>query len=83
MAMNKHVNSSLRRPARWALLPALAVVGTLLGLTNAFAFDRQATDDALDNAINYQAARGAGYTGSYAQAPDAGPVYAPRHHRHR
>ena len=81
--MNKHVNLSLRRPARWALLPALAVVGMLAGLTNAFAFDRQATDDALDNAISWQAARSAGYTGSYAQAPYAGPVYAPHHRRHR
>ena len=81
--MNNRVHSSLRRPARWALLPALAVVGMLAGLTNAFAFDRQATDDAINNALSWQAARSAGYTGSYAQAPHAGPVYAPRHHRHR
>jgi hypothetical protein len=59
------------------------VVGTLVGLTNAFAFDQQTTDDAIDNALSWQAARGAGYTDSYAQAPDAGPVYAPRHLRHR
>ncbi len=81
--MKERTNSSIRRPVRWALLPAVATIGVLAGLTSAFAFDRQATDDAIDNALSWQAARGAGYNGSYAQAPYAGPVYAPRHYRHR
>jgi hypothetical protein len=75
--------SSVQRPLRWALLPAVATIGVLAGLPTAFALDRQATDDALDYAISQQqAARGGNYTGSYAQSPqDEGQVYAPRHHR--
>jgi hypothetical protein len=72
---------SVRRPVRWALLPAVAVIGVLAGLPNAFAIDRQATDDALDNANNWAAARGGSYGGARAQAPDEGQVYAPRHYR--
>ena len=76
--MNKRTNS-VRRPARWALLPAIAMVGVLAGLTNAYAFDQQATDDAMDNAQNWQDARGGGRSGPYAQftAP------APHHRSHR
>ena len=80
--MKDRANSSIRRPARWALLPAVAVIGVLAGLTNAFA-DQQATDDEMDDALNWQAARSAGYPGSYAQAPHAGTVRAPRHHSYR
>ena|ERR1700751_5036970 len=68
---------SVRRPVRWALLPAVAVIGVLAGLPTAFAYDQQATDDAIDNANNWSAARG----GAYAQSPDEGQVYAPRHYR--
>jgi hypothetical protein len=80
--MNDRANSSIRRPARWALLPAVAVIGVLAGLTNAFA-DQQATDDEMDNALNWQAARGAGYSGSYAQAPHAGRLHVPHHRSYR
>jgi hypothetical protein len=80
--MKQLANSSARRPARWALLPAIATIGVLGGLTNAFAWDQQATDDEMDNAINYRAARG-GYSEPYAQAPQEGTVYAPRHRIHR
>jgi hypothetical protein len=80
--MKVRTTSSVRRPLRWALLPAVATIGVLAGVPAAFALDRQATDDALDNAINWQAARGGNYNGSYAQSPqDEGQVYAPRHHR--
>ena len=58
--------TSVRRPARWAILPAVAMIGVLAGLTNAFAFDQQATDDEMDNAMNWQAARGS-HSGVHAQ----------------
>jgi hypothetical protein len=69
---------------RWALVPAIAMIGVLAGLPAAYAFDQQATDDAMDNAINWQAARGGNTAGSYAQAThDQGLVYAPRHRSYR
>jgi hypothetical protein len=75
--------SSARRPMRWVLVPAIAMFGVLAGLPTAYAFDQQATDDAVDNAMNWQAARGGGsYTGPYAQSTDEGLVYAPRHRSH-
>jgi hypothetical protein len=70
---------SIRKP-RWALLPAIAVIGVLAGMTNALA-DQQATDDEMDNALNWQAARH--YSAPYAQAPHEGAVYAPRHRTYR
>jgi hypothetical protein len=80
--MHTRIVSTARRPARWALLPAIAMIGVLAGLPSAFAADRQATDDALDNANNWQAARGSAQAGPYAQSTrDEGLVYAPRHHR--
>ena len=72
-----------RRPARWALLPAIAMIGVLAGLPSAFAFDQQATDDAMDNSVSWQAARGGSYAGPYAQAIHEGTVYAPRHRSYR
>jgi hypothetical protein len=79
--MNKSTNTA-RRPARWALLPAIATIGVLAGMTNAFAFDQQATDDAMDNALNWQAARGGG-SGSGAYAQFTAPAPAPHHRNHR
>jgi hypothetical protein len=67
---------------RWALLPAIAMMGVLVGLTNAFAWDQQATDDEMDDAINHQAASG-GYAGAYGQVPLGGTVYVPRHRQYR
>ena len=82
--MQARLNSSARRPMRWALVPAIAMIGVLAGLPAAYALDRQATDDALDNSVSWQAARSGAYTGSYAQAPqNEGQVYAPRHRTHR
>jgi hypothetical protein len=75
--------SSARRPLRWALVPAIAMIGVLAGLPAAFAYDQQATDDALDNAMNWQAARGGSYAGPYAQSTNEGLVYAPRHRSYR
>jgi hypothetical protein len=78
--MKKYLTSHARRPARWALLPAVAAISVLAGPISAFAFDRQATDDALDYALSLQAAGGA--SGAYAQAPQSsqeGTVYVPRH----
>ncbi len=81
--MQARLTSSVRRPARWALLPAIAMIGVLAGLPSAFAFDQQATDDAMDNAINWQAGRGVSHAGPYAQSTHEGLVYAPRHRSHR
>jgi hypothetical protein len=82
-AMKVRINPSVRRPVRWALVPAIAMFGVLAGLPAAYAYDQQATDDAVDNAMNWQAARG-GYAGPYAQSThDEGLVYAPRHRSHR
>jgi hypothetical protein len=82
--MKDRITSSARRPLRWALVPAIAMIGVLAGLPAAYAFDQQATDDAMDNALNWQAARGGGsYTGPYAQSTNEGLVYAPRHRSYR
>jgi hypothetical protein len=75
--MKERTSSSIRPPVRWALLPAVAMIGVLAGLTNAFAFDQQATDDEIDNAMNWQAARGSEHSGAYAQFTAPAP-----HHRH-
>ncbi len=82
--MNDRVTASTRRPLRWALVPAIAMIGLLAGLPAAYAFDQQATDDAMDNANNWQAAHSGGYAGPYAQSTrDQGLVYAPRHRSYR
>jgi hypothetical protein len=82
--MKDRIAPSVRRPVRWALVPAIAMIGVLAGLPAAYAFDQQATDDAMDNAINWQAAHGGNYAGSYAQSThDQGLVYAPRHRSYR
>jgi hypothetical protein len=78
--MKERLTFSVRRP-RWALLPAIAAIGVLAGLTNAFAFDQQTTDDEVDNATNWQAAHA--YSAPYAQVPREGTVYAPRHRSYR
>jgi len=76
--MNQTKSNTARRPARWALLPAVAMIGVLAGMTNAFA-DQQATDDEMDNALNWSAARGNPHSGAYAQFRGPAPHY--RHHR--
>jgi hypothetical protein len=82
--MKDRITSTVRRPLRWALVPAIAMIGVLAGLPTAYAFDQQATDDAMDNALNWQAARGGNYAGSYAQSThDQGLVYAPQHRSYR
>jgi hypothetical protein len=82
--MKDRIAPSLRRPLRWALVPAVAMIGVLAGLPAAYAFDQQATDDQMDNAINWQAAHSGNYAGSYALSTrDQGLVYAPRHRSHR
>ena len=80
--MQDRINS-VRRPARWVLLPAIAMFGVLAGLPAAFASDQQATDDAMNNAINWQAARGGNFSGPYAQATHEGTIYAPPHRGYR
>jgi hypothetical protein len=75
----KGITSSVRRPARWALLPAIAMIGVFAGLTNAFAFDQQATDDEMDDALNWQAAR----SGSYARATHQDVVHGPQFRNYR
>jgi hypothetical protein len=59
------------------------MIGVLAGLPAAFAYDQQATDDALDNANNWQATRAGSYAGPYAQSANEGLVYAPRHRSFR
>ena len=59
--MKDRITTSARRPLRWALVPAIAMIGVLAGLPAAYAFDQQATDDAMDNAVNWQAAHGGNY----------------------
>lgn len=81
--MKDHLTPAIRRPARWALLPAIAMIGVLAGLPAAYALDQQATDDAMSNAVSWQAARGGNYAGPYAQSTHEGLVYAPRHRSYR
>ena len=78
--MKMPVTSHARTPARWTLLSAVVAISVLAGPINAFAFDQQATDDALDYALNLRAAGGA--SGPYAQAPQSSQqdtIYVPRH----
>ena len=70
--------STSRRPARWAILPAVALAALFAGLPAARAFDQQATTAEMDNELNWRAASGTGFTGAYAQAPFAGHVRAYR-----
>ena len=77
------ITSSVRRPARWAILPAVAMIGVLAGLTNAFARDQQATGAELDNQLNLLAARGAGYADSYAQATHEDVGHGPEFRNYR
>ena len=81
--MKDRIAPSVRRPMRWALVPAIAMIGVLAGLPAAYAYDQQATDDAVDNAMNWQAARGGNFAGPYAQSVHEGLVYAPRHRTYR
>ncbi len=78
--MKEHASSYTRRPLRWALLPVVTVIGVLAGLSNAFALDQQATDDEMDDAINWRAARGGSYFGPFGQE---GTIYLPRHRDYR
>jgi hypothetical protein len=81
--MKDRITASVRRPLRWALVPAIAMIGVLAGLPAAYAFDQQATDDAMTNSLSWQAARGGSYAAPYAQATHEGTVYAPRHRSYR
>ena len=81
--MKVRITPSVRRPVRWALVPAIAMIGVLAGLRAAYAYDQQATDDAVDNAMNWQAARGGNFAGPYAQSAHEGLIYAPRHRTYR
>jgi hypothetical protein len=81
--MNDRISPFVRRPLRWALVPAIAMFGVLAGLPAAYAFDQQATDDAMTNSLSWQAAHGGSYAAPYAQATHEGLVYAPRHRSYR
>jgi hypothetical protein len=56
------------------IIALLTTTMLVAGATNAMAFDRQATDDALDYAISQQAARGFG--GAHASVRVPGGAYA-------
>jgi hypothetical protein len=82
--MQARITTSIRRPTRWALVPAIALIGLVAGLPAAYALDQQATDDAIDNAISWQAAHAGSHAAPYAQSTrDQGLVYAPRHRSYR
>jgi hypothetical protein len=72
--MQNRINSGVRRVAKWASLPALAMTALLAGAPAASAFDQQATGAERDYALSWHAARG-GYGGPYAQAFHEGRVY--------
>ena len=78
----KGITSSVRRPARWAILPAVAMIGVLAGLTNAFARDQQATGAELDDQLNWMAARGGSYADTYA-ANHESVVHGPQFRNYR
>jgi hypothetical protein len=67
--MQDRINSTTRRSACRALLPAIAVAALLAGLPTAQAADQQATGAEMDNTINWHVARGSNMSGAYAQAP--------------
>jgi len=81
--MEAHTHSSARGAARLAVLPALVMIGMLASLTNAFAWDRQATDDAMSYAISLRAAHAGNSSSAYAHSVHEGVIGAPRHRRHR
>jgi len=67
--MQNRIASTLRRPARAALLSAAALVALFAALPAAQA-DQQETPAQIDYAASWQAARG-DVSGAYAQAPYA------------
>jgi hypothetical protein len=77
------MKSPTRFPIRWALLSAVAVTSVFALLNSAFAFDQQATDDAIDNAINLGAVQVGDYSGPYARSIHKGTIYLPRHRSYR
>lgn len=58
--MQARITSNVRRAARWTLLPAVATAAVLALLPSALADDQQATTAEMDNAQNWEAAKGAG-----------------------
>jgi hypothetical protein len=66
--MQERNRSVAHRSLRWAIAPAIALSALVAGLPAAQA-DQQATTAEMDNAINWRAASGAGFSGAYAQAP--------------
>ena len=76
-------NSSMRRLAKWASLPAIAVAG-LVASQPAYAWDQQATSAQMDYELSQRAAAGGyGVSGAYAQAFPEGRTFAHRHHTYR
>jgi hypothetical protein len=76
--MKTDANAFVRRSGRWALVPAIAVVGMFVGLTSAFA--GQGSNQATDYALSWGAAGGVHSGGPYAQA---GHGNVPRRHHRR
>src|SRR3974390_93095 len=62
LTMKDRMTSSRRRPARWATLPTIALAALCAGLPAAQARDQQATGAQLDNALNWRAASGTGFS---------------------
>ena len=79
--MKNHPTPTLRGAARRALLPAVAALAVLAAIPAAQA-DQQETNAQIDNATNWQAARGTGGSDGYAQATRGDRVHV-RHHMDR
>lgn len=80
--MQASLTTVLRGASRRALLPALAALALFAALPAAQAADQQETNAQLDSRLSWQAARGAGVPGAYAQASPGERAYWGRHHVH-
>jgi hypothetical protein len=83
LTMQGPITPTLRRAARWALLPAIALTALATTLP-AQARDQQATAAQIDNEMNWRAVGegfGAGAPNAYAQAYRHGRVHEDRDYR--
>ena len=69
----------LRGAGRRTLLPAMTALTLFAAMPAAQAVDPQETPAQIDNRLNWQAARGAGPSGAYAQGSYRDRAYGRRH----
>jgi hypothetical protein len=79
--MKSQFTTTMRGAARRALLPAIAALA-LFGAMPAAQADQQETNAEIDNATNWQAARGADFSDGHAQASRGDRIHV-RHHMER